>query len=193
MKCSGLALLAAFALIGCGADDRLMPLRVGNEWSYDVKTGLPESVASVKITREVPVAGITGYELNGPMGLSRVAWKGEMLVATVLGNARFHPPLPLLNSIEEKQTTKWSGRMYSLGRTYEAQATLSQESTPLTREGRKYRAIKTVMLIRLPSRELEIQTWYAPGVGILNQVQRTREGGEGVGRFDIELDYLSGP
>lgn len=188
-----LPVLAALFIAGCGADDRLMPLQVGNEWSYDVKTGLPESVASLKVTREVPVADQTGYEISGPMGISRLTWKGEMLVASVLGNTRFHPPLPLLNSIEEKQTTKWSGRMYSQGRTFEAEATLSQEPTPLSREGRKYRAIKTVMLIRLPSRELEIQTWYAPGVGILNQVQRTREGGEGVGRFDIELDYLSGP
>lgn len=170
-----------------------MPLRVGNEWSYNVKTGLPESVASVKVTREVPVAGKTGYELMSAMGLSRMTWKGEMLVATVLGNTRFNPPLPLLNSIEQKQTTKWTGRMYAQGRTYEADATLSQEQTLLTREGRKHRAIKTVLLIRLPNREMEVQTWYAPGIGILNQVQRTRQGTEGVGRFDVEMDYLSGP
>jgi len=187
------ALIGLVLLAGCGADDRLMPLRVGNEWSYDVKTGLPESVASLKVTREVPVAGIVGCELDGPMGISRMAWKGETLIASVLGNSRFSPPIPLLNSIEERHTEKWSGRMYSHGKTYDAQATLSQEPTPLTREGRKYQATKTVLLLRLPDRELEIQTWYAPGYGILNQVQRTRTGSESVGRFDVELDYLSGP
>lgn len=188
-----LVLLAIVFVAGCGNDDRLMPLRVGNEWSYDVKTGLPESVDKVKVTREVPVADTVGFELSGAMGLSRMAWKGETLVASVLGNSRFSPPLPLLNSIEEKQTTKWKGRMYSQGRTYEATATLSQEPTPLTREARKYQAVKTTLLIRLNDRELEVQTWYAPGVGILNQVQRTRTGDESVGRFDVELDYLSGP
>lgn len=180
-------------LAGCGADDRLMPLRVGNEWSYHVKTGLPEAVATVKVVGEVPVAGQTGYELSGAMGLTRLTWKGELLVATVMGNSRFHPPLPLLNSIEERQTTKWKGRMYSQGRTYEGDGTLSQEPASLTREGRKYRAIKTILLLRLSERELEVQTWYAPGVGILNQVQRTRQGGDPLGRFDVELDYLSGP
>lgn len=170
-----------------------MPLRVGNEWSYDVKTGLPETVAVVKVTREVPVDGQVGYELDGPMGISRMTWKGELLIGSVLGNSRFSPPIPLLNSIEERQTTKWKGRMYSHGKTYEAEGSLSQEPTPLTREGRKYQAIKTVLLLRLPDRELEVQTWYAPGYGILNQVQRTRTGGENVGRFDVELDYLSGP
>lgn len=187
------ALIGLVVLAGCGADDRLMPLRVGNEWSYDVKTGLPESVAALKVTREVPVAGTTGYELDSPMGISRMAWKGETLIASVLGNSRFSPPLSLLNSIEERQTTKWDGRMYSHGKTYEYKASLSQEPTPLTREGRKYQAVMTTLLLRLPDRELEIQTWYAPGYGILNQVQRTRSGSESVGRFDVELDYLSGP
>lgn len=185
--------MLVLVLTGCGVDDKLMPLRVGNEWSYNVKTGLPESVASVKVSRELPVAGQAGYELNSPMGVSRLTWKGELLVATVIGNSRFNPPLPLLNSIDQKQTTKWVGRMYAQGRTYEATATLTQEPSPLTREGRKHQAVKTVLLIRLPSRELEVQTWYAPGIGILNQVQRTRQGTEGVGRFDIEMDYLSGP
>lgn len=186
-------LLGLVLIAGCGADDRLMPLRVGNEWTYNVKTGLPETVAGMKVTREVPVAGIVGYELDGPMGISRMTWSGERLVASVLGNSRFSPPIPLLNSMEERHTETWKGRMYSHGKTYEVQATLSQEPTPLTREGRKYQATKTVLLLRLPDRELEIQTWYAPGYGILNQVQRTRTGSENVGRFDVELDYLSGP
>ncbi len=192
MKWAGLVPVV-LVLAGCGADDKLMPLRVGNEWSYGVKTGLPETVASVKVTREIPVAGKTGYELTSPMGISRMTWKGERLVATVLGNSRFQPPLPLLNSIEQKYTEQWEGRMYAQGRTFAARATLSQEPVPLTREGKKHRAIKTILLIQLPSQELEIQSWYAPGVGILNQVQRTRQGTDGVGRFDVEMDYLTGP
>ena len=189
-----LALAGFFILLaGCGSPDQLFPLRVDNEWSYSVKTGIPEYVEEIKVTKRVPVAGIQGYELASAMGISRLVWKGDTLFATALTGTRFNPPMPLLSSAEEKATFPWEGTVYSGGKAHKATATLTQTSEPLIRDGRKTPTTKTVLLVRLADRELETVTWYAPGTGMIMQVQRTKKQGQTDGQFDLQLDYLGGP
>lgn len=189
-------LLLGFGVLiacGCSQGDPLFPLRMGNEWSYSVKTGLAEYVESIKVSKELPVGGRQGYELTSSMGMTRLAWVDGVLLATALTGTRFNPPIPVLTSSEDTATLKWKGRMYSGGHTYEADATVTQSPDALHRDGRRLAAIKTATLIRLSDREIEIQSWYVTGTGLVNQVQRTRMQGQESGRFDLEMDYLSGP
>lgn len=180
-------------VVGCGSSDQLFPLRVDNEWSYGVKTGIPEYVEEIKVTKRVPVAGVQGYELASSMGISRLVWKDDTLYATAMTGTRFNPPLPLLSSAEEKATFSWEGTLYSSGIAHKARATITQTTEPLMRDGRKTSTTKTVQSILLPDREIETITWYAAGTGMIMQVQRTKEKGNTEGQFDYQLDYLGGP
>lgn len=186
-----MALLAS----GCGSSHPLFPLREGNEWTYSVKTALSEFIAKVKVSGRVPVAGMDGYELTSTMGVSRLVWKGDVLYASALSGTRFHPPLPLLRATEEDHSFRQQVRMYSGGKTYDVDATIDQKTQPYTRAGRRFRATVTTALLRLSDREIEIRSVYAPGTGLLEQVQRTRSIGQGDSRtqFDLQMDCISGP
>lgn len=185
--------LPILALAGCGSSDQLFPLRLDNEWSYSVKTGIPEYVEEIKVTKRVPVDGIQGYELQSAMGISRLAWRGETLLATALTGTRFRPALPMLSSADDRATFQWEGTVYSGGRAYKGKATVSQSSEPLTRDGRKTNATKTILVLMLPDREVETVSWYVAGNGLVMQVQRTKKRGRADAEFDFQLDYLGGP
>ncbi len=187
-------LLVLVALTGCGKSDQLFPLRIGNEWTYNVKSGLSEFVSKVTVSRNIPVAGVQGFELSSPMGISRLVWKGDILYATVLSGSRFNPPLPMLNASEEKHTFRQAVRMYSGGKTYEAEATVAQETQTHTRDGRKFKATMTTTLLRMKDREVEIKSVYAPGIGLVEQTQRTQAVAGGSRKlFDLQMDCISGP
>ncbi len=191
-----LPLLFLAACFGCGKPDRLFPMQVGNEWTYNVKTTLAEFVTKISISRRVPVAGVEGYELTSPMGVSRLAWKGDVLYASALSGTRFNPPLPILNAAEEKHSFRVQNlRMYSAGVTYDVDATVEQEAQAHTRDGQKYRATITVTTLRLKDREIQIKSIYKPGIGLVEQVQRTQTNGSGDSRklFDLQMDCISGP
>lgn len=189
----GALLVIVAAMAGCDSRDNLFPLRVGNEWSYGVKTGLADYVEAIKVSRQVPVAGVQGYELTSSMGITRIAWKGETLYARVLTGTRFEPPLPILNGAEEKHTYRWEGSIYSAGKAYKGTATIEQDAESLTQSGHKLNTIKSVITVRLPDREIRTESFYAPGTGLVNQVERTTLNGQETARFDVEMDYLSGP
>jgi len=181
--------------LGFGRSDQLFPLQVGNQWTYNVKTALPEFISKVTVARRIPVAGVEGYELTSTMGTSRLVWKDKVLYATVLSGSRFNPPLPLLRDTEEKHSFRQKLRMYASGKTYEVDATVDQETQPYTRGGKRFRATVTMTTLRLKDREIEIRSVYSPGTGLMEQVQRTRNLGADGGRtqFDLQMDYLSGP
>src|SRR4051812_5776034 len=111
LKVFGCCGVAAVALLlgGCGSGNDYMPLSVGNEWTYTVSNGFSERVQNVKVTRRVPVAGTQGFELQGPTGMSRMAWKGNTLYASVLPNARLLKAVPLLIANDPKATMAWHG------------------------------------------------------------------------------------
>jgi hypothetical protein len=192
-RIGGMSILLAFGLWGCGSESDLFPLAVGNEWSYNVKNGLTEYEQSVKAVRQLPTAGTMGYELQGPMGISRLAWKSDALYASALPNARLDPPLPILLAGSGKDTRVWRGQIEALGQTSQAEALIRQEPESITHGSQRHSAIKTVINLKYSGREIELQTWYVKGIGPVRQVQRTTEGQQATEQFDVAMEYLAGP
>ncbi len=91
----GLAVSGAL-LIGCGSRDNWQPLVVGKTWTYRVQAGFDHRIESIRVMRALSVASVEGFELAGPLGVSRIAWKHGTLVADSTVNARFLPAVPLL-------------------------------------------------------------------------------------------------
>lgn len=183
------ALLAILLLSGCqrGTQSDLMPLNVGSEWKYSVSGKFAKYVEPLRINREVGVAGTQGVELTGPLGVSAVAWKKGVLYADRLAGTSFSPPIPLLAAdshvVDYKGTASWP-----VAGSVKVAARLTHEPQKLKLDAREYETVKArLQLVLDESRSIELTTWFAPGVGIIRQEQRT--GGE----LDIRIDYLSGP
>lgn len=148
-------------------------------------------VQTIKVIRSLPVAGTNGFELQGTMGSSRVAWKEGILYAESLPNLKANPPIPILSSKAKEASSEWKGRVYAAGKTYEATATIEQNPEELQQKSRKLKTIKTVVSLILPESEIIITTWYAHNVGPISQDQVTKYGSEE--RFNTGLEYVSGP
>lgn len=177
----------ALALGGCAKQD-LFPLEVGHVVTVEVRTGLGVSgIEQMTVTRELSVAGTTGYEVSGPRGTSRLAWKGDALVAESFPNARFQPPLTILVSGDTTAVRHWKGSVIHLGVATDAVATLTQSEVDDRLGSRKVKALQTVLEIQTSDKTLEITSAYTPQVGLLRQRQTTN------GRFDVALASLGSP
>jgi hypothetical protein len=155
---------------GCGQKTDLMPLETGKSWTYITKAGFNTFVEPVKVVRRMPVAGTEGYELVGPLGSSRLAWKDGVLFASTTANARFMPALPLVYPGKEER--KWQGRMESNGKTYDATARISLKQERLKVGGGEVGTTLSTILLQIPDTGIELKTWFQPGVGIVQQEQR---------------------
>jgi hypothetical protein len=142
-------------------------------------------VDSVKVTRPVSVADVEGFELNGPLGVSRLAWRGNALVAESSAGLRFSPPIPLL-APDGKEAT-WHGRVTWLGAEKPASATVRQSKRTLTLASRPIETTQSDLTLSLPSRKIELITCFEPGVGIVQQEQRSG------GKLEVEIEMVSGP
>jgi hypothetical protein len=181
---AGLAVLSA----GCGsrgADH--FPLGEGVVWTYSVRDGFKTYVEKVRVGRSVSVSGTAGWEVGGPLGLSRMAWKEGVLVADTMTNVRFQPDLPLLVPAETQAVRDWRGRITCFGSTEEGIATLTQEAGTEVVSGRKEKVLRSTIVIESPQRTTKVVTAYLPGRGVLRQEQWTN------GEFDVALELLSGP
>lgn len=168
-------LAAAVLASGCGGGKEF-PLSVGRSWSYMVHMDFSVNrVEEVKVLRKVPVAGVSGYELGGPMGQSRLAWKDGILVAQQLPNATFNPPIPLLVGGVEKATKDWKGMIGAVGKGTPAIATLIQEGDTQTFTGRPIRTTRSTLTIIAGPQKIELITWYQKGQGPIRQEQRTND------------------
>ncbi len=161
------------AATGCKrVDDDLMPMRVGKSWRYSVKSGFNSYVLPTKVAREISVANTKGFELDGALGTSRLAWTEKGLVAEKLNNSQFIPPLPLLTN--DGSATKWSGVVINIDRTTQSTATTSQKADEEIELGvEKVRAVKSTVNLQLGKNQVELLTWFQPGKGIVMQEQRT--------------------
>lgn len=190
MKPWAAAPLLLAAVSGCGGDRSWFPLDDGHEWSYSVRGSLAEFVEPVKVLRRLPVAGVDGFELGGPLGTCRVAWKGNTLYATALAGlsvAEGSPPLPLLVGDGADRRLDWKGKLLVAGKGVQASASLEQKPVNLSLPGRQYATLHTKLTVRTPEATVEVLTWYAEGIGPLRQEQRTN------GAWDVGLEYLGGP
>jgi len=150
-----------------------MPLAVGRSTTYVVKFGFDSRVEPVKVTREVSVAGVDGYELAGPLGVSRLGWGRDVLYADQAVNASFEPSLPIL--AEDGKDRVWHGRVVSMGKTNPATATLKHDKSSVVIGGRKLDTTLAVLIISVPGGKIELDSWYAPEIGLVQQEQRTND------------------
>ena len=149
-----------------------MPLSVGRSVTYEVTHGLEKHVEALTVTAEVPIMGRTGYEFSGPMGVSRLVWQNGVLYASQTANAVLDPPVPLV-SLDGKPRT-WTGTLEALEVSSDATAELVQKQVKgLELGSRKVDATLSTLTIKMPRGSIEVQSWFVPGEGLVQQEQRT--------------------
>lgn len=164
---------------------------MGRSWTYSVDTGLTTFVATTKVERRVPVGGVMGYELRGTMGASRLAWDRRRLVASMLPHTRFNPPLPLAVAGAKGDAKKpfraaWRGNVEWFGKARPATATLEQVSDRVRIGSTEVPATLSTVRLTTEDRNVELQSWFVDGLGLVRQDQRTD------GILDVRLEYLRG-
>ena len=157
-----------------------MPLDQGRSWTYTFTAGFATFVEPVEVKGEAAVGHARGVLLTGPMGTSRLGWNGDTLLVARFANASFSPPLPLVVEAGGKGTARreWKGTIEAFGVPREALATMTQSRVRLASGGVKIGTVRSVVNLqaREPGRrptQIEIITWFRPGVGIVRQEQRT--------------------
>lgn len=183
-----LAPFVALILAGCSGSREYFPLEEGRVWTYSVRSGLAKNVVDVKVTARVPVGSARGYRLEGPLGVSRVAWDGDRLISDCLPNTRIAPPLPLL-APKEKKPISWQGFVETMGKTVAAKATLTHSHEKKKIGSQPYDTVVATLEMKVGDRRMELKTWYAPEIGPILQEQRTVNS-SGVSELDIGLNYL---
>lgn len=185
-----LVIVTAAMLIGPGCSpgsQRYFPLEAGMQWTYSVRSGLSSRVEQLRVAMSVSVAGVQGWELSGPMGASRVAWRGNKLMLEEVPGTRFAPAVPILLGDPRTAKWDWSGLVTTFGRATEGSGVIEQSPEQLTVAGRSFKTIRSTFSLDLPGKQIVIVTWFAEGVGVLRQEQRAN------GYLERALEYVSGP
>ena len=172
------------SLTACGSPPPLVPLVVGAHWDYRFRWGLERETGRITVVREVPVGGRTGWELRSPMGVARLGYRGDRLVASQLGGAFLNPPLPI--GVPLGTRAVWHGRVTSLRGETPGSAIVEAEKAKLNVAGASRTLNRTVVTLRVDGKIVELATWYAPGEGIVQQEQRTND------RLDLALERIGG-
>ena len=176
----GLVLLAG---LGCSGERQYLPLEPGTTWSYTVRTPLVTHVSDLTVASEV-----SGYrEIRGSMGRSLIEWRDGALWARELSGTRFEPPIPLLRPGVPSWRASWRGRVEGPFPYTSATASLRQSEEELSQPTRKLPTIKCVLSLEIGPHLVELETWFARGVGIVRQEQRVD------GRFALAMEHLRGP
>jgi len=163
------------------------PISRDARWTYAIRSGLLSRVEDLGVKRELSVAGVQGYELGGPMGYSRLAIKGDVVVAENLAGTTYSPPLPLLILKQEKRRVTWAGLITAANRPEQGSAVLMQSPTKVSLGGRQLRGIAVDLTIEVRSKRVVLKSTYAEGLGLVRQEQHENQSQE---RY---LEYLSGP
>ncbi|HRJ97339.1 MAG TPA: hypothetical protein PLL78_11705 [Fimbriimonadaceae bacterium] len=188
MRVPATALVVLGSLAGCGSGgEAFFPLEVGNRWTYSVRAGFLSRVEDVRVERALSVADARGFELTGPMGVSRFVWKEGTLLAEDLPGTRFSPAVPLLVGGSVKASRNWRGIVRTMAGEREARGTLVQASDSLTIAGRGYDTRRTTLTVEGLGPRLELQSWFAEGIGLLRQEQRIGD------QLVRSVEYLAGP
>jgi hypothetical protein len=167
------AALVAIVSLGCGSSESLFPMEVGKQWSYTVQTGFPTFVQKMTVKRPISIAGVQGYEIEGPMGTCRVAWSGDRLIAARMANTEFFPPITILRAGEAAASRAWKGRVrLADGTAISCSAEQTQAADTLTVRSKPVKTVKSTVLLQLPGRVVDLSTWYEPGRGPVRQIER---------------------
>jgi hypothetical protein len=180
-----LPLLSIAGLVGCAKQSDLMPLKLGTSATYEVSYGLEKHVEPLTISRSLPVDGVTGFELSGPMGVSRVAWHNGELRAAQTANAWFDPAIPIL--ADDKKDRQWSGRVGVMGVKSLAKAVLTHKQDKLDMGSKAVEATLAELTITLPRGTIVVDSWFQPGVGLVRQEQRTAD------KLVVSMEMIGGP
>lgn len=165
----------AFAIAALGCDGpqshEPMAMKLDQAWTYEMRVGMSKRVEPIKVIRLVPVGGVAGFELKGPLGMSHLAWKGTQLLSDMGAHARLYPPLPILD-LKRKRTT-WHGRVTTVSSPAPANAAIERTEETLVWNTRKVPTIRSTVNLHLPDKDITLDTWFMDGVGIIKQEQRT--------------------
>jgi hypothetical protein len=164
-----------------------MPLQIGHKWSYMIRSGMRSRVETLEVTLSIAVAGVKGWQLEGPMGISRLAWKNKTLYVDQVPGTCFSPPIPLLDMQHPKGTWHWKGFLTQGHKTIECTAEIEQIPEKYTLGMRQYPTLKTTLTMKMPQKNTELITWFVDNIGILCQKQYTNH------RLDCSMEYMSGP
>jgi hypothetical protein len=174
-----------------------MPLHEGAVWTYAFEgVGGLKRTFEMRTARPAPVSSFSGWEIDSDFGVSKMAWSSESLLASELSGARFEPPIILLKpGLGDGDEVTWSGTMRVGGVDKEATAVLSQKSEKIEVENESYQTLRAELLISTKETDLSLLTWYAKGIGIVRQQQRSVEKGETTNAAPPlpEIELLSGP
>lgn len=172
--------------VGCSSGGNLMPSEPGTKWTYEVRTGFGAGhVEDVEVSRRLSVANSEGFELNGALGGSRLAWREGALWADRLPNVRFIPPIPILR--QDLEPTAWTGKIETPFGQESATAKLRHSEVEKTIGGRKFKAVRSELQVERNVGLTTLSTWFAPDTGIVLQEQHTG------GALDLRLTWVSGP
>lgn len=183
-KSQATLLILPLALLGCSRGNQLFPLSVGQKWDYVFRWGVQQQTGRLEVVREVPVAGATGWELASPMGVSRLGYVGDQLVADQLSGAFLSRPLPIGIPVGKK--AKWEGwiRLPSGRKAGKAEIVSTDENQTVA--GRKRSVVRTVVTMKVDGHTVELVTLIAPGDGIVDQEQSTDE------KLDFSVHRVTG-
>lgn len=163
-----------------------MPLQAGTATTYVAHFGLNEMrVEPIRVGRRISVAGVTGYELTGNLGVARLGWRDGVLYADQTANGWFSPSLPVL--AEDEKNRSWHGRVRVMDRMLPGSATLEHHSRTVEIGSRKLKTTQAVVTLKLPAGTIELESWYAPGIGLVQQEQRTN------GKRVLQLQMVTAP
>ena len=145
-------------------------MEVGKEWQYRVFVRPQKYVEPIKVEREVSVAGAAGYELSGPLGPVRAAWKGDVLFVSRTSNLQFEPALPVFG----QDGIGYRGKAMSGGKSYAVTGALTRapRAEGITLGGRTFRCELATQTFEMDGKTIELKTWLSRGVGIVQQEQR---------------------
>ncbi len=190
MRLAVLGAVALMALASCGgrSDTAWMPMTKSSTWKYEVQNGMQRSVETIKVEARDLVGGQNGWRLEGPGGPSRLAWIDGNMYASQLAGTRFSPPI-LINSDtkDPKFNHEWKGDIMVAHRSMPATATVHLEEDTMTLGGKDVKTQKSVLAMKVGKMEVGIQTWFAKGIGIVRQEERSGD------LLLRSMEYISGP
>lgn len=164
-----------------------MPLSVGKSWTYEVRGRQLTQVGTMEVSRKLSVAGVEGYELNGPTGLSRLAWSHGRLLASEMAGTYYRPAIVILDPSCPPGAIGWVGDIVGPAGTISASALLFNKAVQWPWGGRSVAAIETTLQIDADRRHVAVVSHYVDGVGLVGQDQRTN------GLQDVALEMTAGP